>query len=83
MFTEGGKGMTTVRELMKDYAPMAAIVGITVVACVAISQGVNSWLVSLAYAALAGLGGFELHKKISQPPKGEMPLERLKTPEEL
>jgi len=75
--------MTTVREIMKDYAPMAAIVGIVIVACVAISQGINSWLVSLAYAALAGLGGFELHRKISQPPQGEMPLDSLKTPEEL
>lgn len=44
------------------YKVITAIVGIVVIECVAMMNGINGTVMSLSIAAIAGLGGFELQK---------------------
>lgn len=44
------------------WTPIVAIICITCLECVALAYGVNGVLLSLGIAAIAGLGGYEVHK---------------------
>lgn len=44
------------------WTPIMAIVCITALQCVALAYGVDGALFGLAIAAIAGLGGYQLHK---------------------
>jgi len=42
------------------WTPLAAILAITIIECVALLKGVDGLLFSLAVAAISGLGGFQV-----------------------
>lgn len=49
---------------MKSTASIIAILCITGLEIVAITQGVNGVLLSVSVAAIAGLGGFAIKRKV-------------------
>lgn len=55
--------MTTIK-IMDKVTILSAIIGIIVIESIALSQGINGTGLSLAIAAIAGLGGYELDKVI-------------------
>ena len=55
--------MITIK-ILKEVKVFIAIIGIIVMECYALSQSINGTGLSLAIAAAAGLGGYELERII-------------------
>lgn len=54
----------TVIKILKEVKVFIALIGIIVLECYALSQGINGVALTCAIAAIAGLGGYELNNII-------------------
>ena len=55
--------MITIK-ILKEIKVMIALIGVIIMECYALSQGINGTGLSLAIATIAGLGGYEVSNVI-------------------
>lgn len=55
--------MITIK-ILKEVKVFIALIGVIVIECYALSQGINGTGLSVAIACVAGLGGYEMDKVI-------------------
>lgn len=65
----------TVVKILAGVKVLTAMIGIIIMECYALSQGINGLILTLAIAAVAGLGGYELDNIIKALKGGKVPPE--------
>lgn len=50
----------SVTDIIRATTPVVAIIGVIVLSCVAMNNGINGIGLSLAVGAITGLGGYEI-----------------------